>query len=278
MRRINPTSISFAAGALLLAAALAPQPGAAQGQPRPGPLPPSGAGPMRPLQRGPQTAPAQPYKPVMIKPPAPINDPSFAAFRKQLADIAQRKDRAALTRMLVAQGFFWEGERGDKADPKKPAIANFANALGLDAPDQSGWQVLAGYASDPTGTPLPQRPQVICSPADPVFDEQQFEDMVKATNTEEMDWGYPMQPSLELHATARPNSPVIEKLGMHFVRVLPDEPDPNQEPSMLHVVAPSGKSGYVIAEAISPLGNDQLCYTKDAGGWKIAGFIGGSDQ
>ena len=44
---------------------------------------------------------------------------------------------------------------------------------------------------------------------------------------------------------------------------------------MLRVVTPSGKIGFVPADAISPLGNDQLCYVKEGGGWKIAGFIGG---
>ncbi len=44
---------------------------------------------------------------------------------------------------------------------------------------------------------------------------------------------------------------------------------------MLKVVTPSGKTGFVPAEALSPLGNDQLCYSKEAGGWKISGFIGG---
>ena len=32
---------------------------------------------------------------------------------------------------------------------------------------------------------------------------------------------------------------------------------------MLKVVTPSGKTGFVPAEALSPLGNDQLCYSKE---------------
>ncbi len=32
---------------------------------------------------------------------------------------------------------------------------------------------------------------------------------------------------------------------------------------MLRVVTPSGKTGFVPAEALSPLGNDQLCYSKE---------------
>jgi hypothetical protein len=43
---------------------------------------------------------------------------------------------------------------------------------------------------------------------------------------------------------------------------------------MVRVVTPSGKVGYISADILAPLGNDQLCYVKDAGGWKITGFIG----
>jgi hypothetical protein len=42
------------------------------------------------------------------------------------------------------------------------------------------------------------------------------------------------------------------------------------------IVTPSGKVGFVAAEAINPLGSDQLCFGKDAGGaWKIVGMVGG---
>ena len=44
----------------------------------------------------------------------------------------------------------------------------------------------------------------------------------------------------------------------------------------MRVVTPSGKVGFVMAEAINPLGSDQLCYGKDVTGtWKIVGMIGG---
>jgi hypothetical protein len=65
------------------------------------------------------------------------------------------------------------------------------------------------------------------------------------------------------------------------VRILPDEsaapPAGNQIP-LIKIVTPSGKTGFVSADAVAPLGNDQICYVKDAGGWKIAGFVGAGDQ
>ena len=84
-----------------------------------------------------------------------------------------------------------------------------------------------------------------------------------------------MQPGLEMRAAAQPNSPVVEKLGMHFIRVMEDGAEPSGDNPMIKVVAPSGKVGFVPADAISPLGNDAMCYTKEGGAWKIAGFLGG---
>src|SRR5262245_65663951 len=81
----------------MLAVALAPAAVMAQAQPK------------GPPQAAPQPAPAPPpgpYKPVTITLPPTMNDPSFDAFRKQLGDIAQKKDRAALARLVTAN-FFW---------------------------------------------------------------------------------------------------------------------------------------------------------------------------
>ena len=80
--------------------------------------------------------------------------------------------------------------------------------------------------------------------------------------------------------TAQSSAPVIDKLGMILIRVLPDSNQPTDpdQPFLLHVATPSGKSGYIDAQQLSPLGGDEMCYTKDAGGWKIAGYLGGVSQ
>jgi len=290
--------IPLAASALLIAAAptvsqerqrQAPPPSGAQQRPLPPPGPATqqrGPQQQQPQQRGPQpqqqagpppSAPAKPYQPVAIAAPKPIADPSFDAFRNQLAEIAKRRDRASLAKLMVAKDFFWLGEKGDKANKKSPGIDNLTRALNLAAKDGSGWEALTGYAADPTGMALPDKKDTICAPADPVFEIKQLENLAKETGTNEAEWGYPVQPGVEVRAAAQPNAPVIEKLGMHFIRVMEDdgaEPPPNQMP-MLKVVAPSGKVGFVPADTVSPLGNDQLCYVKDATGWRIAGFVGG---
>jgi hypothetical protein len=256
--------IAAACTVAALVLAFAQQVFAQQGLPRLAPPPP---------------APVKPYQTVAAAPPAPFNDPDFIAFRKQLADAAAHKDRAALAKLVVAQKFFWVQDK-DLADPHKSGIDNLAKAIALDAQDGSGWEIIMGDANEPSATELPQQKGVFCAPADPVIDPTAFEALGKATGTDPSEWGYPIKDGVEVHAGAAPNTPVVEKLGLNLVRVLPDTAppaDPNA-PLFLHVATPSGKAGFVDAQFISPLGGDQMCYIKDAGGWKIAGYLGGVSQ
>src|SRR5262249_9528898 len=101
--------------------------------------------------------PPKAYKPVAVKLPQPVNDPTFETFRKQLADIAQKKDKAALAR-LIAQNFFWIPEDQDAADKKKSPIDNLAKAMGLEGNNsEAGWGGLAGFCAR--------------NPADPMHDQ-----------------------------------------------------------------------------------------------------------
>src|SRR5262245_49361421 len=152
--------VSFVS-AVLVAAAMAP--GSAQNQPPPRqPLPPPGSQqpqrsqplpppqqqqrPQQQQQQQQQVAAPKPYKAVAVSAPAPVSDPSFEAFRKELAAIAQKKDRKALA-ALVANNFFWMGEKGDKAAKGRPGIENLAKAIDLNARDGSGWDTLEGFAA-----------------------------------------------------------------------------------------------------------------------------------
>jgi hypothetical protein len=223
-------------------------------------------------------APIKPYQMVATTLPTTVNDPTFDEFRRQLGEIAVKKDKARLARLVVAQGFFWRGEKGERADKNKSGMENLAAAIQLNANDDSGWDQLASYAYDPTAAPIASIKDLICSPADPVFNDKEFEALLKATQTDLEDWGYPLLAGIEVRSTRLSNAPVIDMLGLHFVRVLIDENSatigPNQLPA-LQVVTPSGKTGYIPAFALAPLGNDQICYRKEADGWKIIGYIGG---
>lgn len=220
----------------------------------------------------------KPYKPVAITPPAPVSDPALTALRKKVADAAKRRDKAQLAKLVVAKGFFWDREGGDAADKRKPGIENLSAAITLDGKDAVGWDMLAGYADDPTGSTTPDHPNTICTPGDPSFDPKGMQALLEATGSDLAEWGYPTNSNVEVRDKADAKTAPRQKLGMNFVRVAPDaasEPTPG---AFLRIVTPDGKFGYVTIDDIAPLGNDQLCYGKEGGEWKIAGYVGvGSD-
>jgi hypothetical protein len=224
----------------------------------------------------PAVAPPKPYKPVGLSLPTSVNDASFEAFRRDVTAIAQRKDRAALAKLMVAKGFFWERDDGKPA-PKKSAIDILAQALDLAAKDGSGWLALLGFVAEPTASPLPERKDVLCAPATPDYDERELEELAQMTETDTFEWGYPVRPDIEVRETPSNTAPAIAKLGLHFVRVLDDDSQStaNTAGEWLRVVVPKGDIGFVSADALASLTGAQLCYQKDGSGWKIAGVIGG---
>jgi hypothetical protein len=277
-------SSHLVAAVLVIAGALAPASVMAEGsaqvvaqalvQAQPPAQPPTQ---QAPTQQAPaQQAPAPgPYKAVAITLPTALNDPSFDTFRKQLSAIAQKKDRAALA-PLVAASFFWVPEDADLADKKKSAIDNLAKALSLDGADALGWDALAAYAAETTIMGDPQRTGVFCSPAEPAFDEKAADELANATQTDASDWAFPIRDGIEVRAAAKQDAPVVDKLGLYLVRILADDSPANAVmATFLKVMTSSGKVGYVPIDAVLPIGGEQLCYIKEASGWKIAGFLGG---
>src|SRR3954454_210960 len=107
MRHSRLPSIHIIAATFVIAGVLAPVSVLAQGQP------PGQAAPV----------PPGPYKPVAIKMPAALNDPTFDPVRKDLAQAADKKDRAALAK-LVAPHFFRSQEEKGVADKSKLDIDN----------------------------------------------------------------------------------------------------------------------------------------------------------
>jgi hypothetical protein len=276
----NPRLPTALAAAFVILGALAPL--SAQSQqpksaPPPAQRPPQAQAPAPPqAEQQPALAPPAAYKPVAVQLPKPMGDPSFEAFHKQLAAIAQKKDRAGLAR-LVAQTFFWIPEDKDAADKRKSGIDNLAKAIGLDGRDAIGWDQLANYAADPTAEPNADRPGVVCGPGEPAFDENAAEELIKTTQTDPAEWGYPNKDGLEVRSAPGATSPVTEKLGLYLIRAYPDDSPANAvQADFLRIVTPSGKLGFIMADALIPLANDQLCYVKEGNAWKIAGVIGGA--
>jgi hypothetical protein len=263
---------------LLLMPATAQQPLPRPGQGAQPPAPTQGSPSGGPQQAAPQFAPVKPYKPVTVAVPATISDPSLEAFRKQVIAAAQRKDRAALAQLVVAKGFFWESPDRRGADVKKSGIDNLADAIGLDAEDGSGWEVLSAMAADANAAVDPQHKGIVCAPPVPNINDRAFEALIRATGTDPSEWAYPSAPGLEVRQAGQDSAPVIEKLGMHLVRVLADQPASPLAAvgGYIRIATPSGKTGFIHNDAIMSLLSDQLCYAKEAGGWRIVGVVGGA--
>src|SRR5260370_24028694 len=115
----------------------APPPQAQKGLP-PGPGAQKGSPPPQQAQQ-PAPPPPAPYTALAVAPPKPSTDASLAAFRKQLVAIAEKKDRAALAKLVLAKDFFWLKEEGNAAG-KKSGIDALATALKLASKDGSGWE------------------------------------------------------------------------------------------------------------------------------------------
>lgn len=218
----------------------------------------------------------QPYKPVAIELPQPVKEASFATFRKQIADIAKRKDRAALAKHVAAD-FFWTTDDGkDIALKGRSGIDNLARALYLDNPNTEGWEILAAFAQDATADPSPQRKGVICAPGEPKHDSAAAAELGNATGTASSFWYYPAKAGVEVRSGMTKDSKVTGTLGMHLVWVYPDlSPAAAVHADTVRIVLPSGQFGFVAAEALLPLPGDLLCYVKDGNSWRIAGFFGG---
>ena len=240
--------------------------------------------PARPAAPAPAPAvPAQaPYKSVAVTVPTIPRDAAFEGLRKELADIAKRKDRAALAQRVAAKDFFWERDFSGSFDPRRPSVDNLAAALTLEADDGSGWDALAAFAAETSAGPLPGRPSVICAPAIPQFDEDARGKLVESTQSDGLEWNYPRSAGLPVRAAPQANAAVTETLGLYFVRVLGfEDKDGDTDPvrtAWARVATPSGKTGFTAPNSLLSPYADRLCYGREGSGpWRIIGYVGGGD-
>ena len=98
----------------------------------------------------PPPAPPKPYKAVAVTPARPVADPSFEAFRKELADIVKRKDRAALGKAGRISGLFLgEPRTATRLTRRNRASRISRPRSGLTPEDGSGWGRAGSRCSGP---------------------------------------------------------------------------------------------------------------------------------
>ena len=169
----------------------------------------------------------------------------------------------------------------DLADKRKSGIDNLAKAIDLDAKDGSGWEVAGRLRQRAVGRGIAAAKGHLLRAGR----SDHRSDGVRGARQGDADRpvGVGLSDQGRRRSACRGAAEFAgDREARHdiCVRVLPDSAPPANanEPFMLHVATPSGKAGYVDAQVLSPLGGDQMCYTKDAGGWKIAGYLGGVSQ
>ncbi len=221
----------------------------------------------------------RPYKPVAVTLAGLVTDKSLDVFRKQLAGIVQRKDRAALAKIVAAKDFFWEGDLGAVFDPKKSGVDNLTAALRLPDADGRGWAALGAFAAETTVARSTTNAEARCAPAQPDYEDADLAELTEATDTDVVDWSYPRAAGLQARATAAASAPAIETLGLYLVRVLGYESKDRSERdrAWIRIATPGGKIGYLPpASLVSPL-SDRLCFAKDGNAWRIIGYTGTGD-
>ena len=117
----------------------------------------------------------------------------------------------------------------------------------------------------------PQHNGLVCSPGEASFDEVAADELVDATQTDATDWVFPIRDGVEVRSGDRQDAAVIETLGLYLVRVIPDDPPANAVLSVIKVLTPSGKVGFVPLDSVLPIGGEQMCYVKEPSGWKNPG-------
>lgn len=229
-----------------------------------------------------------PYPEVKVQAPAPFKpDPALDAMRKQFADAVRAKDTKALF-ALVSPEFTWtaDGEPAEQSDAKRDALHNFKVAFGFRpyGKDEDGnsndafWVLLDDAASDPALTPHGDNPEAACGPVvAEVVDEEAREHATEAIagEGEGVEWVYTLR---EIALTQNPTGGgTVAKVSNVALPVVskypPAKPGENLPTSFYEVLLPSGKTGWIDADGVDPLGIDRLCYGKDkSGAWKIIGY------
>ena len=105
--------------------------------------------------------------------------------------------------------------------------------------------------------------------------------MTDVTRTDPPDWVYTRAPDIPVRIAPQADAAIVEKLGLHFVRILgfegPDAGTPARA-QWARIATPAGNTGYVAPNALLSLTAERLCYARNAlGDWRIVGFVGGGD-
>ena len=211
-------------------------------------------------------------------------DAAFNKFRAEFIDAVAKKDAQALF-ALAAPGFVWtlnDSLLAGNFDPGRDPQHNFRVVFGFRAAgkDADGdvengpfWDALAAFAND--GTFYQANDSLICGPAAATIVDDEVFQQARATietSDEGADWYFIVRGTAVIKAPDDKDAP-IATAGLEAVPVLKIHPpsDSRVAPAHYEVLLPSGRTGWIPANAARPLQTDRLCYALTAKGeWKIS--------
>ena len=209
-------------------------------------------------------------------------DAGFEKFRKQFISAVDGKDLKALS-ALVAPGFVWtvNSALAPDYDPGRDAQHNFRVVFGFRAPgkDADGgveggpfWGVLKGFADDDSFNQNSDSGNLVCSPnsASAVSTEVYERAVARVEEAfEGAQWVFLLQGTPVAKAPDDKGTP-IGKIGVEAVPVISTYPQKAEVPTHFEILLPSGRRGWIPANAARPMLGDRLCYVlTPSGDWKF---------
>jgi hypothetical protein len=209
-------------------------------------------------------------------------DAAFEKFRKQFMSAVDSKDLNALS-ALVAPGFVWltNSALASDYDPGRDAQHTFRVVFGFRAVGNSAdgdveggpfWSILKGFADDDSFNQISDSGNLVCSP-----------NTASAVNTEVYEraagrveeafegaqWVFLLRTTSVTKAPDDTGTP-IGKIGIEAVPVISSYPEKADVATHFEILLPSGRRGWIPANAARPMQGDRLCYVlTPSGDWKI---------
>lgn len=227
----------------------------------------------------------EPYDRVLLEFRSPPPPGGLDAFLGELAALATER-KAELFEPFIVPGFFWERDYGGGFDSEASVLANFKSALSLDDAQTPSpfvadrWNDFDQLLQETSFMVHPERDEVYCSRADPVFADPSIASAVaKASDTQyEIEWVY-IQGRQEVRGSPDEATPVIAHLENEAVRVagwtfLEGE----NEAFWYEVSLPNAERGHLMPSQVEHWLEQRICFAEDgAGKWRIAGYQGAGD-
>jgi hypothetical protein len=191
---------------------------------------------------------------------------------------------------LIAPGFVWTVSNALAADydPGRDGQHNFRVTFGFrqpgkdeDGPVENGpfWDLLQSFANDKSFYQLTDAGNLVCTPMGAtVSDDDVFQKAISRLEPviDNLNWYFAIR-SVPAARTPGDKGPFLGKLGAEAFPVVSARPE-DGDPQFYEVVLPSGRTGWIPADAARPLQADRLCFAKMANGnWGIAIYDAAGD-